>query len=51
MQPFTYRYELRRGDEIIATGHHLRETPLEIGERIAIGKSEGIIRSIETNNR
>ena len=32
-----YRYELRRGDEVIATGHFSREQPLEVGERITIG--------------
>ncbi len=31
-----YRYELRRGDEVIATGHFSREQPLEIGERITM---------------
>jgi hypothetical protein len=36
-----YRYELRRGDEVIATGHLTREQPLEVGERIAIG-SRGV---------
>ena len=43
----TYRYELRRGDEIVATGHLTRETPLEVGNRISIGRSEGIVRAIE----
>jgi hypothetical protein len=42
-----YRYELRRGDEVVATGHLTRETPLEVGDRIAIGTSEGIVRAIE----
>lgn len=42
-----YRYELRRGDEVIATGHLSREQPLEIGERIAIGRQAGIVRAIE----
>lgn len=42
-----YRYELRRGDEVIATGHLSSEQPLEIGERIAIGSRSGIVRSIE----
>jgi hypothetical protein len=43
----SYRYELRRGEEIVATGHLARELPLEVGDRIAIGKSEGIVREIE----
>ncbi len=42
-----YRYELRRGDEVIATGHLTRERPLEIGERITIGGHAGIVRTIE----
>jgi hypothetical protein len=42
-----YRYELRRGDEVIATGHLSSEQPLEVGERITIGSQSGIIRSIE----
>ena len=42
-----YRYELRRGDEVIATGHFSREQPLEVGERITIGSQSGIVRAIE----
>jgi hypothetical protein len=46
VQSVTYRYELRRGDEIVATGHLTRETRLEVGDGIAIGSSDGIVRSI-----
>jgi hypothetical protein len=42
-----YRYELRRGEEVIATGHLSREQPLEVGERVAIGSQSGIVRSVE----
>lgn len=42
-----YRYELRRGDEMIATGHLSSEQPYEVGERITIGSRSGIVRSIE----
>jgi hypothetical protein len=42
-----YRYELRRGEEVIATGHLSREQPLEVGERLAIGSHSGIVRAIE----
>jgi hypothetical protein len=42
-----YRYELRRGEEVIATGHLSRERPLEVGERIEIGARAGIVRGIE----
>jgi hypothetical protein len=41
-----YRYELRRGDEVIATGHLSREQPLEVGERLAIGSRVGIVRDV-----
>jgi hypothetical protein len=41
-----YRYELRRGDEVIATGHFSREQPLEVGERITIGSRAGIVRDV-----
>ena len=42
-----YRYELRRGEEMIATGHLACEEPLALGERIEIGARRGIVRSIE----
>jgi hypothetical protein len=42
-----YRYELRRGDEVIATRHLSREQPLEVGERMTIGSRTGIVRDVE----
>jgi hypothetical protein len=42
-----YRYELRRGEEMLATGHLDRERPLEVGERIVIAGRPGIVRTIE----
>jgi hypothetical protein len=42
-----YLYELRRGDEVIATGRLSREPPLQVGERITIGSRSGIVRSVE----
>jgi hypothetical protein len=42
-----YRYELRRGAEVIATGHLSREQPLEVDDRLTIGSRAGIVRSIE----
>lgn len=42
-----YRYELRRGDEVVATGHLVLEQPLEVGERLEIGGQIGIVRSVE----
>ncbi len=47
MADFAYRYELRRSEEVIATGHMTRERPLEVGERIMISGQPGIVRSIE----
>ena len=42
-----YRYELRRGDEVVATGHLSRERPLAVGETLEIGGQLGIVRTIE----
>jgi hypothetical protein len=43
----SYRYELRRSDEIVATGHLTREHPFEVGDRILIGSKHGVVRTIE----
>jgi hypothetical protein len=45
--PASYRYELRRGDEIVATGHLTNDEPLEVGQSIKIGEGEGVIETIE----
>lgn len=42
-----YRYELRRGDEVVATGHLSRGQPFEVGERAEIGGRVGIVRTVE----
>jgi hypothetical protein len=42
-----YRYELRRGDEVVATGHLHREEPLDVGDRLEVGGKVGIVRTIE----
>jgi hypothetical protein len=42
-----YRYELRGGDEVVATGHLSREQPLEVGDRIEVGGQPAIVRAIE----
>ena len=47
MPDVEYRYELRRGEELIATGHLSREQPLQIGQHLVIGGRPGIVRSIE----
>jgi len=46
MPAFEYRYELRRGEEVLATGHLTREQPFEVGERIVIGGSTGTVRAV-----
>jgi hypothetical protein len=43
----SYRYELRRGDEIIATGHLTLDHQLDIGDEITIGPNRGTIQTIE----
>ena len=47
MEENAYRFELRRADEILATGHLSPEAPLAIGDRIEIGRRRGIVRTIE----
>jgi hypothetical protein len=47
MAAFAYRYELRRGQDVISTGHLTQEQALEIGERIEIGGEVGIVRAVE----
>jgi hypothetical protein len=42
-----YRYELRRGDEIVATGHLSHEQPHEVGQRVEIAGQTGIVRTVE----
>jgi hypothetical protein len=42
-----YRYELRKGDEVVATGHITSEHSLEVGETLAIGSHSGFVRAIE----
>jgi hypothetical protein len=37
-----YRYEFRRGDEVVATGHLSRDEPLEVGDRLEIGGQLGL---------
>jgi hypothetical protein len=42
-----YRYELRRGEDVIAPGHLSREQPLELGDEITIGSERGLVRTVE----
>jgi hypothetical protein len=48
---FSYRYELKRGDEVLATGHLNGDTPLAAGDRITVNGREGIVRSVEPSFR
>ncbi len=47
MAAVAYRYELRRGDELVATGHQVMEEPLQVGDRLVLSGREGIVRAIE----
>jgi hypothetical protein len=47
MAAVAYRYELRRGEELLATGHLSLESPLELGDPVEIGEWRGIARVIE----
>ena len=47
MAAVEYRYELRRGGELIATGHLSPERPLEPGEQIEVAGYLGTVQSIE----
>ncbi|HZR93773.1 MAG TPA: hypothetical protein VFA44_15340 [Gaiellaceae bacterium] len=42
-----FRYELRCGEKIVATGHLNSEPALEVGDHIEIGGQAGIVRTIE----
>jgi hypothetical protein len=42
-----YRYELRRGDQLVATGRLSVQRRFEVGDRVEIGGKAGIVRSVE----
>jgi hypothetical protein len=44
---FSYRYELKRGEEVLATGHLNRDTALNTGDRVSVNGRVGIVRLIE----
>jgi len=46
----TYRYELRLGDTITATGHITYEAPLELGDELAIGRALGVVHELGPRN-
>jgi len=41
-----YRYQLRRDQDVIATGHISFEQPLQVGDRVTIGTPHGIVQSV-----
>ena len=43
-----YLYELRRGGELIATGHLPADKKLEPGDTITIGEQSGTVQEIRT---
>jgi hypothetical protein len=47
MNDLEYVYELRQGEEVVATGRLSTAQPLEVGERVSIGGREGIVRTVE----
>ena len=47
MRGVDYRYELRRGEGVFATGRLNYEQPLEIGDRTEIGGQHAIVSTIE----
>lgn len=47
MEKVAYRFELRRAEDVVATGHVSWEEPLEVGDSITIGRRQGTIRTIE----
>jgi hypothetical protein len=42
----TYAYELRRADQVVATGHMKQEDPLVVGDPVVIGGHRGIVDTV-----
>jgi len=47
MAAFTCRYELRRGEDVVSTGHLTQKRAIEVGERIEVGGVVGVARAVE----
>ena len=47
MAAFSYRYELRRGEDVVSTGHLTQERAVEVGQLIEIGGVLGVARAVE----
>jgi hypothetical protein len=46
-EPFSYRYELRDGDEVVATGHMTLENELAAGDEVTIGRQRGVVERVD----
>jgi len=46
MPPPTYVYELRRGDEIVATGQLTNDSAIAVGDRLTIAGHVGLVQTI-----
>lgn len=46
MRELQFRYELRAGDQILATGHLSIAHPLHVGDELTIGAKRGIVAEI-----
>jgi len=44
---FAYRFELRRGEEVVSTGHPTREQELKVGRRLELGGEVGVVLAVE----
>jgi hypothetical protein len=42
-----YHYELRRGDQIIATGRLTWDHQLDVGDEMTIGRHRGLVQAIQ----
>ena len=47
MATFAYRFELRRGEDVVSTGHLTREQALEVGQRLELGGEVGVVLAVE----
>jgi len=47
MDECEYVYELRQGEDVVATGRVSGERPFEVGERVSIAGRVGIVRAVE----
>ncbi len=47
VEAIVYCYELRRAEEVLATGHVSRDEPLEVGAAFEIAGHRGIVCAID----